>query len=438
MAVAFKRDPYPGKPKILFIGLAESTHTRSWIDLLSNTEMNVRLFALPSGDPPDDWWVRTYITSGSHRKKLGNRKYLFSGIRGMFDYVVNKLINKRIIQIDDNVNNYFMNSNQSNDFELSSSGRGSLPGHFTPEAKLAQVITRWRPDIIQTLGLFDGQGGWFYYKVRKAYHLENHGKWLIQLRGGSDLTLRKHDPANMGVIRSMLMDCHQIITDNRINIAFATNLGIPERKFAPISPLPGTGGVDLGVLGLSDLIPPSKRERIVLWPKAYESPWSKALPVLESLKIAWQSIFPCEIRLLAVTPEVKSWFLALPQQIRQHCTLLDRITREEVLELMKKTRVLLAPSLVDGIPNILYEAMAYGVFPIVSPLETICTIVEKDENVLFARNLYPEEIASALTRAMSDDKLIDEAAVRNIKIVRRFADRKQIAPLVIDYYHSLI
>ena len=38
----FDDDPFPGRPRILFIGLGESTHTRAWIDLLAGAEFNVR------------------------------------------------------------------------------------------------------------------------------------------------------------------------------------------------------------------------------------------------------------------------------------------------------------------------------------------------------------------------------------------------------------
>ena len=50
-----------------------------------------------------------------------------------------------------------------------------------------------------------------------------------------------------------------------------------------------------------------------------------------------------------------------------------------------------------------------GAFPIVSPLETITNLIKQDENVLFARNLYPNEIADALIRAMMDDELVDQS-----------------------------
>jgi len=99
---------------------------------------------------------------------------------------------------------------------------------------------------------------------------------------------------------------------------------------------------------------------------------------------------------------------------------------------------MLAPSLIDGTPNTLFEAMATGAFPIVSPLETIRPLVKNGENVLFARNLYPEEIAQALLRAMVDDELVDTAARRNLELVRRLADRREIRNRVLEFYEDLV
>jgi len=105
---------------------------------------------------------------------------------------------------------------------------------------------------------------------------------------------------------------------------------------------------------------------------------------------------------------------------------------------MTRTRVMLAPSMVDGVPNSLYEAMAAGAFPIVSPLETIVPIVKDWQNALFARNLYPQEIADALLRAMTDDTLVDQASCRNLEMVMRLADRAILTPRIIKYYESLV
>lgn len=132
-----------------------------------------------------------------------------------------------------------------------------------------------------------------------------------------------------------------------------------------------------------------------------------------------------------------AWFYTLPAKIRESCVLHDRMPREYFLSLLAQARVLLIPSLVDGVPNSLYEAMAVGAFPIVSPLETICPVVEAEKNVLFARNLYPEEISRALVRAMSDDALVENAAKNNLELVEKLASKRMISKKVIEYYEHI-
>jgi len=424
---SFEQDFYPGKPKILFIGLPHSTHTASWIDLLADSELNVRLFGMPHGCPPVDWPVKTYITFLCNQANSATRKNLYRGIFGLIAYYLYKISGakltwqhwpvvvekyKRIIHL--------------------------LKFPLTPEAFLAKVIRQWQPDVIHTLGLFDLQGGIFYHDVRERYDLAGSGKWILQLRGGSDLTLRRHDPGYVEIIQRVLSECHQIISDNLINIEYAQALGIPAEKFAPIAPVPGTGGINVDLLASSDTKMPSERERVILWPKASELPWAKAIPILEAIRLAWPRISPCKIHILQITPEVRDWFRTLPEEIQQSCILHELIPRQQFLELLQQARLLLSPSLIDGIPNILYEAMACGSFPIISPLDTIRCVVEDEVNVLFARNLYPTEIADALVTAMNDDRLVDACAKANLKLVRKVANREWIRPQVISYYESLV
>ena len=407
MADLFYKDPHSGVPKILFIGLSQSTHTHAWIDLLSNAKFNVRLFSLPGGTPPVDWPVKTYLSGFLAGRNSEKRKYMYSGLVGKLILLFDKLLSK------------LKKSPIKN-----------------KERWLAEIIKEWRPDIIHTLGLFDDQGGEMYLKTRQKFNLQGIGKWILQTRGGSDMTLRRHNTAFVPILKQALGECDRIISDNKANIRYAEELGISLEKFAPIVPVPGTGGIDIPELS-KDTIPPSHRERIILWPKAYESQWSKALPVLEAIQLAWDKIFPCEIYMLATTPEVREWYLTLPEKIRAHCHVQERIARKDVFPLMKRSRILLIPSLVDGVPNSLYEAMACGAFPIVSPLETIQSVVTDPQNVLFARNLYPNEIADALIKAMNDDTLVDDVACNNLVLVHEIANRETISSRVVDYYHSI-
>ena len=402
----FGIDPFPGRPRILFIGLGENTHTHSWIDLLEGVSFNVRLFSMPTGSPPDEWPIPTYVTSYHGPRVRSSIRTPLYPANGLQRFV--KRQTARAFGLPD---------------------PQSLAGRW-----LAKILRQWRPHIIHTLGI--EQGGEFFLNVRRQYGLEATGKWVLQTRGGSDLALTHLDPERRKQLVDILGSCDQLISDNEQNFRIARELGVREEQLASIAPVPGTGGIDVEHLRQQWQGPTSSR-RAIVWPKAYDSAWGKMLPTFEALKMIWDRIQPCEIHMLSMSPESRMWFWSLPEAIRKSCRPRERVARAEVLDLMPGARVMLAPALIDGVPNSLYEAMASGAFPIVSPLETILPVVKNEENVLFARNLYPNEIAAALERAMTDDALVDRAAQQNLELVSRIASRDRIRPRVIEFYEKL-
>jgi glycosyltransferase involved in cell wall biosynthesis len=108
-----------------------------------------------------------------------------------------------------------------------------------------------------------------------------------------------------------------------------------------------------------------------------------------------------------------------------------------MLALMREAQVILAPSLVDGIPNTLYEAMAAGAVPIVSPLPTLTPHFRDGEHVFYARNLYPKEIASAIVRAFTSPDL-DNIVKKNRVIVLSMANRNTIEEKTVELYNGLV
>lgn len=404
----FESDPFPGRPRILFIGSPENSHTHSWIDLLADAAFNVRLFSMTDGGlPPDEWPVRTYVmTYDDKRLNPANRARLYPANR------LARAAKRHAARL--------------------------VGGRDTEEMAsrwLAKIIKEWRPDIVHALGI--RQGGEFYLKTRARYGLDTIGKFIIQTRGGSDLTVPHLDPERRAKLIHVLGSCDQLICDNEVDLQIAADMELREEQRANIAPVPGTGGIDVEQLREQWHRSPSER-RAIVWPKAYDSAWGKMMPTFEALKLCWGRIQPCEVHLLSMNEETFMWFWTLPDEIRQACRTYQRISRSEVLALMPKARVMVATALTDGVPNSLYEAMAAGAFPIVSPLDTIQSVVQSEENVLFARNVYPHEIAEALTRAMTDDHLVHDAAERNLALVRRIANRDIIRSRVIEYYQSLV
>ena len=405
MSSTFASDPHPGRPRILFVGFGESSHTHSWVDLLEHETFDVRLFDLPTSTlPPDDWWVPCYITAVPARpQRHSSRRCLYPS--GRLGWLARRV-------------------------------QGRLAGgpDRVIEGWLGRAIRTWRPHVVHTLGL--DPAGFLYDRVRRALEPSQRPIWVLQLRGGSDLTLSRLDSEQLPAIRGALAAADWILSDNLVNLRWARELGIEDSRFPPLVPVPGTGGVDVDGLRAAASTPVAER-RAVLWPKAYESPWSKALPVVEALRRAWPAIAPCSIDALATSDEARAWIRTLPDELRGTVAVSTRVPRATSLELMSRARVMLAPSLIDGTPNTMFEAMACGALPLVSPLETIRGVVGEPDNVLFASNLEPGEIAAALVRAMSDDGLVARCAAANLELVRRIGDRATIGPRVVAFYEHL-
>ncbi len=312
--------------------------------------------------------------------------------------------------------------------------RRYMPAYLPREENwLVEIINEWQPDIVHTLGLEPAS---FLYDAIKP-RLKKQPQWVVTARGGPEIALHRLVPEDVVRIKKVLQNCDHFIADNAMNYQYALELGLADLKVSPLGIMPGTGGVDIEALSGLRRQSPSK-SRIILYPKAYECPASKAMPVLEALKLCWEKIQPCSIYCTAVIPEIEIWYRTLSPEIQSASILKARMPREQLLGAMAEARVVLMPSLIDGIPNTLYEAMATGAVPIASPLDTFKDIVKDDLNVIYARNLYPEEIAAALVKAMNDDDLVERIYSNNLSLIRTLADRKTIAKKVNDNYRAIL
>jgi glycosyltransferase involved in cell wall biosynthesis len=390
--------------RILFVGEVSSSHVQSWLRLLEGEEFEARGFQITGLQLPygGELGCLTYLPLGwgrNDRPELLRRPHpvMRSALRAIGRF------------------------------------RPSLRAHHQYHW-LAQIIRQWRPDIIQTLGLIPG--GEFFYAARERYGLSSVACWVAQLRGGSDLTLTRADPIQGPRLAAVARSADALISDNMVNFDYLEALGarIAENRRLIV---PGTGGIDVDALAAASTSRPSQR-RLLLWPKAYTTPWAKALPVLEALRLAWSRIRPCRVVALAADQEIGDWVRLCPPSMREAIELHPRVEHGRVLDLMRQARVMLAPSLIDGTPNVMWEAMACGAVPVVSPLPTITQIVKEDENVLFARNLYPDELAHQLVRAMTDERLADSFAEANLRIVRERADRRWIKGSVTNFYRLVV
>ena len=428
------------KPRILFVGLSESSHARSFTELFVN-DFNIRFFAMPTYVPPNDWPIKTYLTCPNPPENMDSETRLSlhptpEAINACIQHFAKRrplslFVSRVLEEIYLSFEILFRRSITLDDLKPPQIRmKSTSPYHW-----LVEIIQAWKPDIIHTFGI---DGGIFLQDSWKMIQQEGDLPyvWIQQTRGGSDLTFNRFDPDYKDRVLNIFNQCDSIICDNVINLKYLEEMGVDKKKFAPICPVPGAGGQKIIEHSSQDLRNHLK-SRDIVWPKAYLCPYSLSLPVLEAIKLAWDRIQPCTIHFLAADQDTRLWYFSLPENIRNHCLIYDRIPREKVQELMKKSRVMIAPSLIDGVPNVLYEAMAAGALPIVSPLDTIKSMIS-EKNALFVDNMNPKEIADAIISAMADDELVSEITLRNFEFVKENCDRNLIQKKVVSYYISML
>ena len=93
--------------------------------------------------------------------------------------------------------------------------------------------------------------------------------------------------------------------------------------------------------------------------------------------------------------------------------------------LFRAAWVSVSPSVHDGTPNTLLEAMACGCLPIAGDLESIREWVVDGENGLLVDPNDPIAVARAIVRGLSEAGLREEAARRNVALIEARADRNE-------------
>jgi len=385
--------------KLLFIGDIASTHALAWMALLDGSGAMIRCFATNRARLPAALG-RTVHGTGRGWPLLGARRGL--------PFPIPELITVagRVVGVDLH--------------------------RAVGVAALVRLTRRFRPDLIHCFGATDG-GLYALDALARLGRVAPPPALVVQARGGPDLVDGCLHPSLRPRLESLYRRCDLAICDNLPNYRRVAELGCPEqRRFGRA--VPGTGGVEVGADGLTL---PSARRRILYLPKAYEYYQSKLLPCLAALCALRDELGDTLIMATAVNEEARAAIRRLPDDVRDRFSCHPRVAHQQALAFMRQARAILAPSVLDGVPNVLYEAMARGAVPIVSPLEEILAAGIGERNALFARNLYPAEIAQRIKTALFDDPRVDAMAQANYRLVARLASRARIKHEVIDAYRAL-
>ena len=125
-------------------------------------------------------------------------------------------------------------------------------------------------------------------------------------------------------------------------------------------------------------------------------------------------------------------------KISQQVHLLPTLPQTQLWEIFLRAEVFVSPSVHDGTPNSLLEAMACGCLPVVGDIESMREWITPGVNGLLADAANPQALAEAIAMGLENAGLRASAAERNRQIIESRADRRQNRAQVVEFYNSLL
>jgi glycosyltransferase involved in cell wall biosynthesis len=306
--------------------------------------------------------------------------------------------------------------------------------------RLRLAIQASRPDLVHALRIpFEGM---------LAAQADPAAPLLLSV-WGNDFTF--HAPASppMTVLtRRALRRAQALHADCQRDLRLARQWGFPKDR--PQIVLPGNGGIRPEVFfPRGDRPDPADRQLgerlrsipdgapVVIYPRGFRAyvrldTFFRMIPLV--LRSHPQVRFLCPA--MAGDALAEGWLRRLG--IEQAVHLLPRLSPQEMAAAFRRSTAAVSPSMHDGTPNTLLEAMACGCVPVAGDIESIREWIEDGVNGLLIDPSSPEDLARGVERCLIDADFRARAVAANLEQIARRATHARVMAEAEGFYRSLL
>ncbi|KXK12343.1 MAG: putative glycosyltransferase [Chloroflexi bacterium OLB14] len=303
--------------------------------------------------------------------------------------------------------------------------------------KLRKYIQEIKPDLIHAMRIpYEGMltavavfGG----RVVMSEANDVSRPLLIVSVWGNDFTLHASSTSLMtGITKLVMQNVDALHADTQRDIKLAREYGLSEDKLTLVTP--GNGGIRSYIF-----YPPSElvKNPIIINPRGVRpyvrnDSFFKAIPlVLEKFP---QAKFICTS--MQNESQALKWIEEL--NISSAVELLPAIEYQKMGDLFRSAQIVVSPSIHDGTPNSLIEAMACGCFPVAGDLESIREWITHGQNGLLFDSNNPQSIAESILLGLEREDLRQDAASLNAKLISAKAEYEVNMKKVQEFYNSVM
>jgi hypothetical protein len=384
-----------GPRKVLVVGMLDSVHFARWLLQFKDEEIDFSIFA-----------AKKYRNLSPLLVSLLN-----SNERASFNLVSNRHYERLSGYLDYFKYEVFVR------FGASSARKKSL----------SRIVSQNTFDYIHALEI-QGAG----YLLTQFSKSQLGRSKVILTNWGSDIYYFKELPEHLELIKKSLAIADFYSAECLRDYMLARELGFRGRELPCI---PNAGGFNLNQLS-TPLSKASTRSQIMI--KGYGGRFGRAeIPISLIPKIDEQ--FPEFTYLIySATEDIVSMVESLPPTIQKKIRLSsvrERISREEFLKEFAKSRIYIGCSNSDGISTSFLEALVHGAYPIQTNTSCADEWVQKGFIATLV-GLNANQLFEAVQEALSDNNLVDLAAIQNTNLSVRHLEYKFLQAQALTFYES--
>jgi glycosyltransferase involved in cell wall biosynthesis len=304
----------------------------------------------------------------------------------------------------------------------------SLPFY---QVRYRDLVAEINPDLVHALRVpFEGM-------LAAATPIK---KPLVVSTWGNDLTLHALGSFLMSrQTRTTLRRADGLITDTQRDIRLGYEWGFKKGK--PSLIVPGSGGIrlkEMEVDSSNEKLPEELPDvPIIVNPRGQRPGSLRQDTFFQAIRIVVdqipQALFVCP----SLQGDIESEGLVDTMGIRSRTKLWPRLSQAQLWTVFKKSLIFVSPSIHDGTPNSLLEAMACGCFPVVGDTESMKEWVQTGVNGLLVDATDANSMAEAIVQGINQPALRNEAAKFNANLI---AERAAYIPNMLrvdEFYRSI-
>lgn len=381
--------------RILFVAMPQSVHTARWINQLAGRGWDLHLFPSMLESPHPD-------------------------LRDVTIYGVSA---RRPAQLHPSVRWRGLSPLRTGASLLAQRLRAQLP------MALAWLVRRLKPDLVHSLEI--QHAGYLAFDARSRLG-GAFPPWAVT-NWGSDIYLFGRFAVHRDRIKAVMAACDYYACECERDVELARRFGFTGTRLLVA---PNAGGLRLGECQrLREPGPTSSRRLIVL--KGYQTWAGRALVGLRAIEMSAELLRGYRVAVYLATPDVALAAELVTESTGVPLDILPQVSHEEMLRLHGRARASIGLSISDGASQSMLEAMAMGSFPIQSDNGCQHEWVDHGTTGMLVPPNDPASVAGALRRALTDDRLVEEAAAANLALMGQRYDYGHVQDQVLAAYAGI-